>query len=1194
MRAENGQGEGSASDEATATPLPVPSHPRNLTATAGNALVTLVWAIPTSNGGSSITGYEYRYQPQGSPFTSWANVPDSDANTTTHAVQGLTNGPVHIFELRAATATNKGAAASARATPTADAPSPPVSLSAEKHDQAVELAWTAPAHNGGSPIIRYEYRQRADEAAFGDWSEIPNSGDGGDNALNHRVTGLNNGTRYTFEIRAVNNATHSPESNQAAETPQVITTPDMPRAAQLSSGDGKVILQWLKPLNDGGRPILRHEYCLDHLSQCSATWITIPDSAIGPNGHGYLEIASSNGTYTRVKVRAVNAQGAGPSDDHAAVPLKGAPSPPSNLKVEAVSAEQVKISWTEPQARTEATITAYSLERSRDGVTWTHDHGCVNPCEQQFLGHGPQPTDTTSITATIGENATIHYRMRTLFTTVSPTLVSGIDLNDGSSPSSPVVKGTTVGAQGAQSTPALSVSDSYAHEGTNSDVIFRLSLIRPYGNNSRVSVDYRTKDVTATVGSDYSARNGTLVFAPSETLKTVSVPINDDALEDSGDSFTLLLSNVSGAVLNRSGAIGIIYNEENLISGFTLRDHASNADAGAVTDGTTITLDDPANGQYGFRANPATDAVIGSVKFELSGTKSVSRTDNDQPYTLYAAGGQGLPPGAYTLKATVYPEPDGEGPAHQTRSVSFTIAAEATAEKSQLSVADATASEETDSTIDFVVTLNPASYESVSVNYATSDGSATAGDDYTSKTGTITFNAGETTKTVQVAIIDDTVDDNNETLTLTLSNASGADINGAQATGTITNSEPAPLTATFSNVPGSHDGSTWFTFDLAFSENVKAGYRKIRDHAFTISGGDVTKAKRKVQGSNQTWTIRVLPDGNGAVTITLPETTGCDADGAICTHDSRKLSGRVELTVNGPEQQSQEQPNNPATGLPTITGIPQVDQTLAADTSAITDEDGLDDVSYRYQWIRSGNGAETDIAGATDSTYTLALADQGKTIKVKVSFTDDNGNDETLTSVATAEVETRPNGPATGLPTISGTVQVEQTLTADTSGIADEDGLTGVSYSYQWMPNNGNDDTDIDGATDSTYAVSDDDVGQTIKVRVSFTDDWDNEETLTSAATDTVVARPNSPATELPTISGTAQAGETLTADISGNQRRRRAVQRFLQPPVARRRRRDTGSHRLDLPTNLNCHAGATSDAWGTGNAKASDKGINW
>ena len=192
---------------------------------------------------------------------------------------------------------------------------------------------------------------------------------------------------------------------------------------------------------------------------------------------------------------------------------------------------------------------------------------------------------------------------------------------------------------------------------------------------------------------------------------------------------------------------------------------------------------------------------------------------------------------------------------------------------------------------------------------------------------------------------------------------------------------------------------------------------------------------------------------------------------------------------------------------------------------------------------------------------------------MKVSFTDDADNDETLTSVATAEVETRPNGPATGLPTISGTVQVEQTLTADTSGIADEDGLTGVSYSYQWMPNNGNDDTDIDGATDSTYAVSDDDVGQTIKVRVSFTDDWDNEETLTSAATDTVVARPNSPATELPTISGTAQAGETLTADISGNQRRRRAVQRFLQPPVARRRRRDTGSHRLDLLTNYSRHA---------------------
>ena len=106
---------------------------------------------------------------------------------------------------------------------------------------------------------------------------------------------------------------------------------------------------------------------------------------------------------------------------------------------------------------------------------------------------------------------------------------------------------------------------------------------------------------------------------------------------------------------------------------------------------------------------------------------------------------------------------------------------------------------------------------------------------------------------------------------------------------------------------------------------------------------------------------------------------------------------------------------------------------MTANTSSIDDGDGLDSVSYSYQWIRSDNGADTDIAGETDSTYTLVLADLGKTIKVRVTFTDDADNAETLTSVATVAVAAAPNRDATGQLTISGTPQVDETLTADTS-----------------------------------------------------------------------------------------------------------------------------------------------------------------
>ena len=225
--------------------------------------------------------------------------------------------------------------------------------------------------------------------------------------------------------------------------------------------------------------------------------------------------------------------------------------------------------------------------------------------------------------------------------------------------------------------------------------------------------------------------------------------------------------------------------------------------------------------------------------------------------------------------------------------------------------------------------------------------------------------------------------------------------------------------------------------------------------------------------------------------------------------------------------------NTPATGAPAISGTPQVGETLTAGTSDIADEDGLENVSYSYQWIRSDNGADTDIAGETDSTYTLVLASLGKTIKVQVTFTDDADNEETLTSVATEAVAAKPNSAPTGLPTISGTPQVEQTLTADTSAIADEDGLTNVSYRYQWVAHDGTADTDLQDATASTYTPLVGDVGKTIKVKVSFTDDSDNEETLTSAATGEVEARPNNPATGAPAISGTPQVGETLTASTS-------------------------------------------------------------
>ena len=97
-------------------------------------------------------------------------------------------------------------------------------------------------------------------------------------------------------------------------------------------------------------------------------------------------------------------------------------------------------------------------------------------------------------------------------------------------------------------------------------------------------------------------------------------------------------------------------------------------------------------------------------------------------------------------------------------------------------------------------------------------------------------------------------------------------------------------------------------------------------------------------------------------------------------------------------------PNTPATGAPTISGTARVGETLTTDISGIEDADGLDNVVFSYQWVATDGGAELDIPRATEATYTLIDIDAALRFMVRVSFTDDAGNEETLTSKVTAVV----------------------------------------------------------------------------------------------------------------------------------------------------------------------------------------------
>ena len=227
-------------------------------------------------------------------------------------------------------------------------------------------------------------------------------------------------------------------------------------------------------------------------------------------------------------------------------------------------------------------------------------------------------------------------------------------------------------------------------------------------------------------------------------------------------------------------------------------------------------------------------------------------------------------------------------------------------------------------------------------------------------------------------------------------------------------------------------------------------------------------------------------------------------------------------------------PNIVATGVPAISGLAEVRQTLTVGTSSIADDNGLTNAVFTHQWIRVSDGADTDIAHATTETYVLGSADLEHSIKVQVRFTDDDGYQETLTSDATMVVMTPPNIAARGVPAISGVAEEGETLTAGTSSIADDNGLANAVFAHQWIRSANGTDMDIPGATASTHLLNADDLAHSIKVRVNFTDDDGYTETVTSKATDAVVAPTNVAPSGLPAITGTAEQGETLNADTSG------------------------------------------------------------
>lgn len=335
----------------------------------------------------------------------------------------------------------------------------------------------------------------------------------------------------------------------------------------------------------------------------------------------------------------------------------------------------------------------------------------------------------------------------------------------------------------------VSSNDPTATEGTDETIDFVVRLSR--ATSGPVQVSYSTVELfsglTADEGSDYEATSGTLTFRPGETRKTVSVPILDDARNEGNERFGLVLTNLQGATFDNNSGTGTIINAE--------------------------------------------------------------------PLTL--------------------------------------------------SISDATATEGVDDTIDFTLSLNRATNRRLTVDVLFSSGTADFSDITLIDDGStsVTFEPGDTAKTHSFGIVDDSVNEPSESFSAVLLTNLPVDvliIGRGLGTGTILNTET--LTASFENVPQDHDGSTAFTFNVAFTSDVSIGYAAMRDHAFTVTNGDVTGAAR-VDGRSDRWLITVDPDGDDAVTITLPGNRACATQGAICSDEDNpvQLSNSPSATVAAPE-----------------------------------------------------------------------------------------------------------------------------------------------------------------------------------------------------------------------------------------------------------------------------------------------------
>jgi uncharacterized delta-60 repeat protein len=342
--------------------------------------------------------------------------------------------------------------------------------------------------------------------------------------------------------------------------------------------------------------------------------------------------------------------------------------------------------------------------------------------------------------------------------------------------------------------PTLTINNVTLNEGNSGTTAFNFTVSLSAAFSQPVTVSFSTSNGTATAGEDYTATSGTLTFAAGEINKTLTVQVNGDTFAEGNETFTVNLSNANNAVIAVGQGTGTILNDD---TGGSLQFSSSNYTVNENQATATITVTKTGGNASGVSVNYSTSngtATAGQDYTAASGTLIFAADETSKSFTIPIIN-DSIDEANETVNITLS-NPGGGGTLGSPITAVLTIIDDDTAPSVSISNVSLNEGNSGTTAFNFTVSLIGATSQTVTVNFATANGTATATGDYQAATGTVSFAAGETTKTVTVIVNGDTEIELNETFTVNLSGATNATISNGQGTGTILNDDN-PMTTRF-------------------------------------------------------------------------------------------------------------------------------------------------------------------------------------------------------------------------------------------------------------------------------------------------------------------------------------------------------------------------------------------------------------